>query len=261
VTAPEPRRASGAVGSRPASRRAGRRAGESRTREAILGSARRSFAKHGYDGTTIRGVAADAEVNPALVHHFYGTKERLFAAAMRLPVLPSEILGQALGAARGQLGEDFAAHIGEVLIGTMLRVWDVAEVREAFLGLLRAAATTEQGMALLREFVTGVILASLVRGAGLGDAEGRYRAALVASQVIGLGFTRYLLRLEPIASASVEDLVAAIGPVVQRYLTADISPTLRGARAAACASRLLRSEFTPVTAARHRSRRRCGARP
>jgi len=209
-------------------RRAGRRAGESRTREAILDAARRSFAEHGYDGTTIRGIAAGAGVNPALVHHFYGTKERLFAAAMRLPVLPGEILGRALGAARAQLGEEFAAHVGEVLIRTMLRVWDLAEVREAFLGLLRAAATTEQGMAMLREFVTGVILASLVRGAGLsGDVAGRYRAALVASQVIGLGFTRYLLRLEPIASASVEDLVAAVGPAVQRYLTGDISPALR----------------------------------
>lgn len=235
MTAPEPRRASSAAGSRRAGPRAGgragRRAGESRTREAILDAARRSFAEHGYDGTTIRGVAAGAGVNPALVHHFYGTKERLFAAAMRLPVLPSEILGQAMGAARAQLGEDFAAHIGEVLIGTMLRVWDVAQVRESFLGLLRAAATTEQGLAMLREFVTGTILASLARGAGLGgDAQSRYRAALVASQVIGLGFTRYLLRLEPIASASVEDLVAAIGPVVQRYLTADISPPLRGSR-------------------------------
>jgi AcrR family transcriptional regulator len=208
------------------SRRAGRRAGETRTREAILAAARHSFGEHGYDGATIRGIAAAAEVNPALVHHFYGTKEGLFVAAMKLPVLPSEILARAFGAARDQLGDDFQAHLGEVLVGTMLRAWDVAEVRAAFLGLLRTAATTEQGLVMLREFVRSTILASLVRAAGLGDdAEGRLRAALVASQVVGLGFTRYLMRLEPIASASTEDLIAAIGPTVQRYLTGDLRLT------------------------------------
>ena len=80
--------------SSPGPRRAGRRAGESRTREAILEAARRDFGQHGYDGATIRGIAASAGVNPALIHHFYGTKERLFAAAMQLPVLPSEIMGR-----------------------------------------------------------------------------------------------------------------------------------------------------------------------
>jgi len=204
-------------------RRAGRRAGENRTREAILDAARRSFAARGYDGTTIRGVAADARVNPALVHHFYGTKEGLFAAAMKLPVLPSDLLSRAFSAARDRFGDDFEAHLGEVMVGTMLRAWDVTEVRTAFLGLLRTAATTDRGLAMLREFITSTILASMVRAAGLADhAEGRYRAALVGSQVVGLGFTRYLLRLEPIASASTEDLVAAIGPTVQRYLTGDL---------------------------------------
>jgi AcrR family transcriptional regulator len=207
----------------PAPRRPGRRAGENRTREAILDAARRSFSEHGYDGATVRGIAADASVNPALVHHFYGTKEGLFAAAMKLPVLPSEIITGAFGAARDRLGDDFESHLGEVMIGTMLRAWDIAEVRTAFLGLLRTAATTDQGLAMLREFVTSTILASLVRAAGLGDdAEGRFRATLAASQVVGLGFTRYLMRLEPIASASTEDLVAAIGPAVQRYLTGDL---------------------------------------
>jgi len=217
--------------SAPASRRPGRRAGENRTREAILDAARRSFAARGYDGTTIRGVAADARVNPALVHHFYGTKEGLFAAAMKLPVLPSDLLSRAFSAARDRFGDDFEAHLGEVMVGTMLRAWDVTEVRTAFLGLLRTAATTDRGLAMLREFITSTILASMVRAAGLADhAEGRYRAALVGSQVVGLGFTRYLLRLEPIASASTEDLVAAIGPTVQRYLTGDLRSSPRSLR-------------------------------
>ena len=203
----------------------GRRAGESRTREAILDAARRRFGEQGYDGATIRAIAADAGVNPALVHHFYGTKERLFAAAMQLPVVPSDIITLVLGAERDRLGDEFLPRIGEVLIGTMLQAWDVADIRTAFLGLLRSAATSEQGVIMLREFVTSTILASLIQVAGLGDgAESRYRAALVASQVIGLGFARYVLGLEPLASATTEDLVAAIGPTMQRYLTGDIGP-------------------------------------
>ena len=203
----------------------GRRAGESRTREAILDAARRRFGEQGYDGATIRGIAADAGVNPALVHHFYGTKERLFAAAMRLPVVPSDIITSVLGAERDRLGDDFLPRIGEVLTGTMLRAWDVADIRTAFIGLLRSAATSEQGVTMLREFVTGTILASLIQVAGLSDdEEGRYRATLVASQVVGLGFARYVLGLEPVASATTEDLVAAIGPTMQRYLTGDIGP-------------------------------------
>jgi AcrR family transcriptional regulator len=203
----------------------GRRRGESRTREAILDAARKRFGDHGYDGATIRGIASDAGVDPALVHHFYGTKERLFAAAMRLPVLPSEIITGVLGAERERLGEEFGPRIGEILIGTMLRAWDVAGIRTAFLGLLRSAATTDQGVAMLREFVTSTIVASLTQVAGLSDdAEGRFRATLVASQVVGLGFARYVLGLEPLASATTGDLVAAIGPTVQRYLTGDIAP-------------------------------------
>src|SRR5712691_2513239 len=169
----------------------GRRAGESRTRESILDAARRRFGEQGYDGATIRGIAADAGVNPALVHHFDGTKERLFAAAMRLPVVPSEMLAFVLGAERARLDAEFDRHLGEILIAALLRAWDVADIRTAFLGLLRSAATSEQGVTMLREFVTSPILASLTQVAGLGDdTEGRYRATLVASQVVGLGFTR-----------------------------------------------------------------------
>jgi AcrR family transcriptional regulator len=203
----------------------GRRAGESRTREAILDAARRRFGEQGYDGATIRGIAADAGVNPALVHHFYGTKERLFAVAMRLPVVPSDIIKNVLGAERERLGPEFGQQLGEILVGTMLRIWDVADARTAFLGLLRAAATTEQGVVMLREFVTSTILVGLAQAAGLSDdAEGRFRATLVASQVVGLGFARYVLGLEPLASAATEDLVAAIGPTMQRYLTGDLAP-------------------------------------
>jgi AcrR family transcriptional regulator len=201
--------------------RTGRRSGDSGTRDAILTAARQRFGSQGYDGASIRAIAGDAGVDPALVHHFFGTKERLFAAAMSLPAVPSEAIDALLAAERARLGPDFADHLGEVLVRGMLTIWATVDIRAVFLGLLRSSATNEQAVDMLREFVTGTILAVLERSAvqGLSPAERRYRAALVASQVVGLGFTRYVLRLEPMASAPAEDLVAAVGPAVQRYLT------------------------------------------
>jgi AcrR family transcriptional regulator len=124
--------------------RTGRRPGESGTREAILEAARREFAQHGYDRATIRPhVARGACVDPALVHHFFGAKTELFAAAMLLPVNPAELV-QALLAGGPEL-------IGERLIGTFLSLWDHAANRDVFIGLLRSAVTDEHAATLLRE--------------------------------------------------------------------------------------------------------------
>jgi AcrR family transcriptional regulator len=221
----QPRRAerpsspgSGAGRSRPARSRGGRRAGDSGTREAILESARLKFAEHGYDGATIRAIAAGVGVDPALVHHFYGSKERLFAAAMQLPVIPSEVLGAALDGA-----SDPDASIGETLIRTALAVWDSAELRGTFLGLLRSALTSEQAAAMFREFLADAILGPVAQLASAEDkADAEYRAAMVASQVVGLGLARYVLAFGPVAAASKDDLAATVGPTLDRYLTGDI---------------------------------------
>jgi AcrR family transcriptional regulator len=207
---------------RPGGRRSGRRGGDSGTREAILAAARARFGDLGYDRTTIRGIAADAGVDAALVHHFYGSKERLFVAAMRLPVNPLEVLDAAL--APGARDEDRG--LGEHLLRIMLGVWDVAEMRATFLGMLRSATTSEQAAAMLREFATGTILTRIAQVAqqaapdGGGDAE--YRAALVASQVLGLALTRYVLELDTLKRVSADDLAAAIGPTLDRYLSGDV---------------------------------------
>jgi AcrR family transcriptional regulator len=208
--------------------RSGRRAGESRTRESILEAARSRFGQYGYDGATIRGIAADAEVDPALVHHFYGTKERLFVAAMRLPAVPSEMMIAALADERIKFGDDLSNHAGEILVRNILTVWETGYIGSAMLGLLRSAPTNEQALKMLREFVTNTLMAVFTEILGASAtspdaADRRYRAGLVASQIIGLGFTRYLLKLEPLAAASIDDLVAAIGPNLQRYLTGELS--------------------------------------
>ncbi|HEY6276610.1 MAG TPA: TetR family transcriptional regulator [Streptosporangiaceae bacterium] len=201
--------------------RSGRRSGDSGTREAILAAARNRFGDYGYDGATIRGIAADAGVDAALVHHFFVNKERLFAAAMRLPMVPGDLVASALATAAG----DPDRSLGEHMLRTVLAAWDVAEMRATFLGLLRSAVTSEQAAAMLREFATEAILgriagaASGLASAGDGGPDAQFRAALVASQVLGLALTRYVLQLPPLTTASTDDLARAIGPTLDRYLT------------------------------------------
>lgn len=200
--------------------RTGRRTGDSGTREAILDSARLRFAEHGYDGATIRGIAAGAAVDPALVHHFYGNKEKLFAAAMRLPAVPSEVIAAALAGGDG-------ASPGTHLVAAVLAVWEDPAVHGVIIGLLRSAMNSEQAAGMLREFITDAILAP-VRALARADSpeDAAYRAGAVASQMLGLALTRYVLRIGPVAAASTADLAATIGPTIERYLTGDIRPPL-----------------------------------
>lgn len=214
---------------RTSARRGGRRAGQSGTADAILAAARARFADLGYDGTTIRAIAADADVDPALVHHFYGSKEALFGAAMRLPVVPGEVLAAALAPGSREPG----VTLGQHMVQTAMRLWEVPEVRTPFLGLLRSAVTSERAAAMLREFITGTILRPIARAAGAeaeaagralgsGSATAEYRASMVASQMLGLALTRYLLALGPVAAASPEELALTIGPALDRYLTGEL---------------------------------------
>ena len=203
-------------------RRSGRRSGDSGTKEAILAAARARFGEVGYDRATIRDIAAAAGVDPALVHHFYGAKERLFAAAMQLPVTPGDVLDAVL-----LPGAPPAGHgLGEHVVRTVLGIFEVAEIRSTFLALLRTATTSDQAASMLREFVTENILSRVAQlvpedAAAGGDAE--FRATLVGSQVIGLGLARYVLGLEPLARADTSKLAAAIGPALDRYLTGDLA--------------------------------------
>jgi AcrR family transcriptional regulator len=197
--------------------RTGRRAGDSGTREAILQAAREQFAERGYEAATIRAIAAVAGVDPALVHHFYGTKEGLFAAAMQLPFVPSEVITAAL--ADRPAGQP----AGEYLVRTALTLWDSPGVRDAFVGILRSAVTSDQAAAMLREFVSRAILAPVASLAGGSDPEQTpFRTALVGSHMIGLAMARYILQLPPVATADADTLAAAIGPTIDRYLTGDL---------------------------------------
>jgi AcrR family transcriptional regulator len=193
--------------------RTGRRPGVSGTREAILDAARRAFAEQGYQHATIRGVAELAGVDPALVHHYFGTKQGLFVAAVQLPVNPVEQLSTLLADDPGQVGQQ--------LIGVFLTVWDHAVDRSPLLALVRSAVGDEQAAAMLREFITEEILGQIARQ--LGSPDAKLRATLVGSQLIGLMMARYIIRVEPLASAPAAQVAAAVGPTLQRYLTGDIA--------------------------------------
>jgi AcrR family transcriptional regulator len=199
--------------------RTGRRPGVSGTREAILGAARRAFAEHGYQHATIRGVADLAGVDPALVHHYFGTKQELFVAAVQLPVNPVEQLMAVLDEDPGQAGRR--------MVETFLSVWDHAATQNPLLALIRSAVGDEHAAAMLREFITEEVLGQIAHR--LGSADARLRASLVGSQIIGLAMARYIVKVEPLASAPPTQVVAAVGPTLQRYLTGDLADPAGGA--------------------------------
>ena len=193
-------------------RRGGRRPGESDTREAILTAARNGFAELGYDRATIRGVAATAGVDPALVIHYFGSKDELFEAALELPVRPAEIFARGAAAGPDQLGA--------TIVRTFLEAWEPPETRVRLMAMLRSAMTNDAAMAMIRDLLVREVFGPITQALGVPDAQ--LRATLVGSQFVGLAIMRFIARLEPLASASVDELVAAVGPTVQRYLTGEI---------------------------------------
>ncbi|MFG2106770.1 TetR/AcrR family transcriptional regulator [Micromonospora chersina] len=191
-------------------RRTGRRPGNPDTREAILTAARAAFADRGFDAASIRAIATAAGVDPALVHHYFGTKEELFRATVAIPVDPAELVPRVLAGGRDE--------VGERLVRTFLAVWD-SPVGTAAVALLRSAVSNQWTARLLREFLVTQVLRRVVEQLDLDPAETPLRGALVATQIGGLAMMRYVIRLEPVASASPDTLAATIGPTLQRYLT------------------------------------------
>jgi AcrR family transcriptional regulator len=171
------------------------------------------FAERGFDQASIRAIATEAKVDPALVHHYFGTKDKLFLASMNAPMNPAELVPKALAGPREEAGER--------LVRTVLGVWD-SPAGSAAVALLRSAMSNEWTARLMREFVVTQVLRRAVAELGMEGEEAAMRAALVATQISGLAVVRYVLKVEPVAGADPEDLVRAVGPTVQRYLTGDL---------------------------------------
>jgi AcrR family transcriptional regulator len=200
-------------------RRSGRRPGNQDTKSSILEAARRAFAEKGFDKSSIRAIAGDAGVDPALVHHYFGTKEKLFLEAMSAPINPGEMIPKALAGPPEQAGER--------LIRTALSVWD-SPAGTAAVAMFRSALSNEWTARLLREFVVTQILRRAMNELVADPDEVPMRSSLVVTQIGGVLMARYVLKVEPLASADPETIVAAVAPNVQRFLTDPMPEVFKG---------------------------------
>ena len=188
--------------------RTGRRPGTPDTRDAILAVARRQFATRGYEATSLRGIAAGAKVDPALLIHYFQTKEGLFAAAVGLPVRLSELFA---GLEDAPLPE-----AAEALVRTYLQVVDSGQSRNAILALVRSAVSNEKAAAMLREFLAAELLPVIGRRTDHQNAP--LRASLVAAQLIGIAVLRHVVRVDPVVRASPDEIVDLVAPAIEQYL-------------------------------------------
>ena len=190
------------------------------TRERILAAARDEFAERGYDKASVRGIAKAAGVDPALVHHYFGTKDQVFEAAVEVAFAP-------VLAATGTLADIPPHDVGARLAGFFFGIWENEATRAPLLAIVRSALNHEAAAAVLRRLVAAQLMGRIAARVELSDAE--LRAELAAAQLVGTALLRYVIRAEPLASVPVEEVVARLAPVVQGHLTG--FPTGRGDRA------------------------------
>jgi AcrR family transcriptional regulator len=187
----------------------GRRPGNADTRGEIIEAAKRVFADKGYEGTSLRGVAREAGVDPALVHHYFDGKASLFVAAMALPFDPREVKEHAAG----------LEYSGSRTIEGFLTMWDLAEgTGSSFASCLSAMAASTNVADAMREFVNDRVWSVLRHNEGETETLRRRRTAMVSSQLMGLAFARYILRVPPMSTASPKQIGRWVGPTLDRYV-------------------------------------------
>ena len=187
----------------------GRRPGNQDTRGQIVTAARHAFAAKGFAGASMRGIAAEAGVDAALIHHYFESKQQLFLATIAMPLGLPALLEQVAAGDRSDLGER--------LVRTVLGVWD-SELQPSLVAAIRTALTDPALTRTVGEFFTLEVIGQVLRRDDLSPDEANRRAGLVASQVLGLVIGRYVLQLPVLVNRETADLVAEIGPTVQRYV-------------------------------------------
>jgi len=193
-------------------KRRGRPPGTSDTRERILVRARELFARNGIDKTSIRAIAAAAGVDSALVHHYFGSKQQLFAAAINIPIDPMTVLKP--------VRDTPIEELGYALPSLLLPLWD-SEVGTGLVATLRSLLTGSD-VGLVRSFLEEIITAEVAPRVDKPAGTGRLRVQFVASQLVGVVMARYIIGLEPFASLLPEQVARTIGPNLQRYLTGEL---------------------------------------
>jgi AcrR family transcriptional regulator len=193
-------------------KRPGRPAGNSNTRDRILDSARELFARNGIKNTSIRAVAAAAGVDSALVHHYFGTKEQLFAAAVHIPIDPMDVIGP--------LREVPVEELGHRIPSILLALWD-SEVGASFIATLRSVLAGSE-VNLFRTFIQDIIGVEVGSRVDSPPGTGLIRVQFVASQLVGIIMARYILEFEPFASLPAQQIADTVAPNLQRYLTGEL---------------------------------------
>ncbi|GGL15859.1 TetR/AcrR family transcriptional regulator [Streptomyces flaveus] len=180
------------------------------TRDRILAAAREEFSERGYDKTSVRGIAKTAGVDSALVHHYFGTKEQVFEASIEVAFGP--VLN-----APGSIAEGPLDGVGERLARFFFGVWENPATRTPLLAIVRSAMNNEAAASVFRRLISAQVLRRVARQLDLPDAE--LRAELAAAQLVGIALLRYVIKVEPLASADPEEIIARVAPVVQGHLT------------------------------------------
>ncbi|WP_129307632.1 TetR family transcriptional regulator [Streptomyces sp. L2] len=181
------------------------------TRDRILGAAREEFSERGYEKTSVRGIAKAAGVDSALVHHYFGTKEQVFEAAIAVAFAPA--LAEPNALTEGPLDG-----VGERMTRFIFGIWENPTTRTPLLAIVRSAVNNDTAAAVFRRLIAGQVLRRVAAQVNLPDPE--LRAELAAAQLVGVAMMRYVIKLEPLASADPEQIIARVAPVVQHHLTA-----------------------------------------
>ncbi len=229
--------------------RSGRRKGKPDTRAAIVAAAKEVFGAVGYDAASLRAVARHADVDPALIYHYFEGKAELFMAALQLPVDPRHVAET--------LPENLP--VGERIVVGFLRMWELDEpppaicddsdfavstghghkhaghghdgqgvdaaCRHPFIATLQASLASPAAGAAFGEFLAERVWSRVPRREDDSDVIAALRHPLVASQLIGLAWVRHVLRREPLASAPIEVIAHAVGPTLERYIEAVLGVT------------------------------------
>jgi AcrR family transcriptional regulator len=181
------------------------------TRDRILTAAREEFSERGYEKTSVRGIAKAAGVDSALVHHYFGTKEQVFEAAIAVAFAPA--LAEPNALTEGPLDG-----VGERMTRFIFGIWENPTTRTPLLAIVRSAVNNDTAAAVFRRLIAGQVLRRVAAQVNLPDPE--LRAELAAAQLVGVAMMRYVIKLEPLASADPEQIIARVAPVVQHHLTA-----------------------------------------
>jgi AcrR family transcriptional regulator len=210
------------AGEKDLGRRGGRRQGASTTRDDILKAARRLFSEYGYRGATMRAIAREAQVDSALVHYFFSTKEGLFTAAIGDAINSSAILDRVHEMPEGT--------VGSRLILAFLGLWDDPLAREPMLAIIRSSMAYDEAARVVSDFVTTQVIGNVVKANTSTSVE--LRTTLIGTQIIGILVLRYLLKIEPFAYLAPEAVAAVLGPSIDRLLTADLDQLMAASQAA-----------------------------